>query len=78
MCFCSFATGQYEILETQSVKYAIELLFADQIRPAHPNVTQIKVAFSANLTVLSMEISITHYLSFFLSNQCEVLVSEFL
>ena len=32
MCFCSFSTGKFYTLKTQSVRHAIELLFEVQTR----------------------------------------------
>ena len=42
ICFCSFATGQFQTLETQSVRHAIELLFKVQISPNHPTCNTFK------------------------------------
>ena len=43
ICFCSFATGQFQTLETQSVRNAIELLFKVQISPNHPTCNTFKL-----------------------------------
>ena len=71
MCFCSFATGHFQISNIQSVRHAIELLFKFQINPNHhtSNINESGAfthkPFFANSGIVSMLTPISNCLPFF-------------